>query len=77
MITQGLTHKTGSPKKKSRSEGRRKLTWREECGMIFAPVKSAQRLFPHKGGDRMDIAETIALLMLVLAAIKLGIDLKK
>ena len=30
-----------------------------------------------QGGDRMDIAETIALLTLVLAAIKLGLDLKK
>ena len=34
-------------------------------------------LFLPKGGDRMSTAETIALLMLVIAAIKLGVDLKK
>lgn len=34
-------------------------------------------LFLPKGGDRMNASETIALLMLVIAAIKLGLDLKK
>nr|DAT33952.1 MAG TPA: hypothetical protein [Caudoviricetes sp.]DAW56284.1 MAG TPA: hypothetical protein [Caudoviricetes sp.] len=43
---------------------------------ICASKERATVVSPQ-GGDRMDIAETIALLMLVLAAIKLGIDLKK
>ena len=39
--------------------------------------KSVKQVVPPKGGDRMSTEATIALLMLVIAAIKLGIDLKK
>lgn len=53
------------------------MTRRGAHGMIDAPVRAGNRLFPPLGGDRMSTEETIALLMLVIAAIKLGIDLKK
>ena len=39
--------------------------------------KSVKQVVPPQGGDRMSTEETIALLMLVIAAIKLGLDLKK
>ena len=39
--------------------------------------KSVKQVVPPQGGDRMSAEETIALLMLVIAAIKLGLDLKK
>ena len=39
--------------------------------------KSVKQVVPPQGGDRMSTEETIALLMLVIAAIKLGTDLKK
>ena len=41
--------------------------------------KSVKQVVPltKGGGDRMSTEETLALLMLVIAAIKLGIDLKK
>ena len=39
--------------------------------------KSVKQDVPPQGGDRMSTEETIALLMLVIAAIKLGLDLKK
>ena len=39
--------------------------------------KSVKQVVPPQGGDRMSTEETIALLMLAIAAIKLGLDLKK
>ena len=39
--------------------------------------KSVKQGVPPQGGDRMSTEETIALLMLVIAAIKLGLYLKK
>ena len=39
--------------------------------------KSVKEAVPPQVGDRMSTEETIALLMLVIAAIKLGLDLKK
>ena len=40
--------------------------------------KSVKQVVPPQGGGgRMSTEETIALLMLVIAAIKLGLDLKK
>ena len=52
------------------------MTKQGDSCIVDPPVR-AVRLFPRKGSDRMSTAETIALLMLVIAAIKLGVDLKK
>ena len=53
------------------------MTKRGARGMISDASKSVKQVVPPKGGDRMSAEATIALLMLVIAAIKLGTDLKK
>lgn len=75
MITQGLSKRAAPKENPPRRAAKIDMARRMQYD-ICASKERATVVSPQ-GGDRMDIAETIALLMLVLAAIKLGIDLKK
>lgn len=57
---------------RGRQIGKAQRAWYDERAS-----KSVKQVVPPQGGDRMSTEETIALLMLVIAAIKLGLDLKK